>query len=246
MKNYIALLILIIFGSLHTNDQAVLQQAHNCCLALQWQQALDLYKTVGNKNSDILQNIGICYFNQKNYINALLYWKRAYTDAQGSKITRLLDLQDKAYKALHKDVCSNVYYFITTVFYFPLWVFQLIIVLCLLFFIYIMFQYILMYDAWISPLMRCLIFFVTIIFSICCGIWYARCMILAKNKALVVKSNVCVYAGPEKTFHVIGIVQPATMVSVINDKYQDMYHIQTKTITGWTPAQNLEFVYKYE
>lgn len=247
MKNYIALLILIIFNSLYTDDQKILQQAHDCCMASQWQQALDLYKTVSYKNSDILQNIGTCYFNQKNYVYALLYWQRALIDADGIKITTLLKLQDKAYKALHQESYSFLYYyFVQTVLYLPLWTLQLILILCLLFFIYITFQYLLMYDVRISLMMRCLIFCMTFIFGISVGTWYARTIILAKNKALVVKSDVCVYAGPENTFHLVGMVQPATAVCVMSDKYQDMYHIQTEKITGWTPAQNIEFVYKYE
>ena len=72
-------------------------------------------------------------------------------------------------------------------------------------------------------------------------LWNVQQQFLKKKRAFVVKESVCVYAGPEKSFHKIFQLNMGTKVQVLNAQ-QAMSQILLDGQCGWVDSYDIEVV----
>jgi len=246
MKKYIFYLFFSVLQSLNlwSDDQQLFLQAHENFVKGNWAGALRNYRAINHKNSVVWQNIGSCYFNQQQYAQALLYWKRAYQGCSILQVGPLCTLEQKALKKLNLNVPSKFHYLCKRMLLMiPLTLLQIIFVIMLLTILWILvrcwrWQEIVVCDRrWLRwLLLSCFV---------CGSLWYGQHLFLQKNQAIVVKQDVLVYAGPERTFHVVKTLLPGNTVHVLQQK-QGMYNITKHSVTGWVMQDTIEFIYDYE
>jgi hypothetical protein len=231
------------FIALGTDEQR-LEQARDLFMQGDWSGALQLYRLVEHKNSAVFQNIGNCYFNEGQYGQALVFWKRASVDAGYQQLTTIFDEEQKAYQKLGIVApLPWVIFFMKIILMIPLILIEII-------FLFLLCNILLLlrrYWQWQKLEKREKNLFFLIFFGCmtCVTIWYARTIILKKDQAIVVKQNVLVYAGPERTFHVVEKIQEGQLVHIIQSQY-GMYQISSGSLSGWVTQDTLESIYNYE
>lgn len=247
MKKFIflKLLLLICSGFLFgEHDQQHFKKAQIYFAQEKWNLALKNYTALKHKNSDILQNMGICCLNTKRYPQALVYFKQAFYNSRLKQFRSLVDLEKKTYEKLDKQTLSWIYYgvkkiFITVPFVFVQSIFLILLLMLLYFFI--------RHWRW-SDFTKQETLFLKRILSILflCGIfWYVKLLYFEKYQAIVIKSQTSVYAGPEKTFHIIEKLHIADEVEILAEK-DGMYHIQYLKTSGWIDCDTVELINNYE
>lgn len=246
MKKYIFSLLLVFLQTLSMlgDDQQLFTKAHENFVQGDWEGALRNYRAITDKNSVVWQNIGICYFNQQQYAHALLYWQRAYKDCTLVQIGQLCTLEQRALEKLDFKIPSRGHYFC-----------KRILLIIPLIFLQTLFAIMLCCMLW--TLARCWRWKEIVICDrrwlrwiflgcfLCGGLWYANRSFFQKNQAIVVKRDVLVYAGPERTFHMVTTLRQGSSVNVIQKKH-GMYNITNHSIAGWVMQDTVEFIYNYE
>lgn len=245
MKKNIVITCLIMIGThLFADDQLFFQQAQHTFAQEKWEESLSNYERIQNKNSFVWQNIAICLFHQQRYPQALVAVKRALIGASFKQLNLLEDLEKKIDAELHLQPVSDFYFVLRKILhYIPLFMVQIIFLLILI----QIFLMLLRRWRWhdftcqekrsLKKLM--------IILSMCMAVWYVKTLFFLNDKAIVIKSDAMVYAGPDESFHNFEKLQPGIEVKIIK-RQENMYHIQTQTFSGWVNADELEPIINHE
>lgn len=246
MKKYTAALVCIVLQTimLMTSDRDLFEKANQYFTQENWSEALHTYKAMRHKNSAVLQNMGSCYFNQERYVEALLSWKRAYRNCSFGEIAQLCAWEQAALKKLNSKSPSIECGFLRRIMLsVPLIAVQVFLILCLLVLLWML------YRCWrwqeITRRDRKRLWCITFMTLFLGAVWYGQESFFQKNKAMVVKEHVLVYAGPEQTFHVATNLSAGDVVQVLQKK-QGMYNITNRCTTGWVMQNTIEFIYNYE
>lgn len=72
-------------------------------------------------------------------------------------------------------------------------------------------------------------------------LWYVQTENLKKKRAFVVKESVCVYAGPEKSFHNMFQLSSGTSVQVLKT-HHEMSQILVNGQKGWVFSDQIEVI----
>lgn len=227
------------------DDQQLFGQAKEAFVGGTWLQALQLYKKIEHKNSAVWQNIGNCYFNLERYDQALVAWNRACAGRPNyHQIATMCESENSAYQKLNLPIIPAWKCWIKKIVLIipdmELKLIFLILLCCLLWFLYCYWR-----GSVMSVVDHKLLVFILFCSVVCSAIWYARTVILHKDQAIVVKSDVLVYAGPERTFHVIEKLQQGSLVHIMHNK-QGMYQIKQEALRGWVVQDTVEYIYNYE
>jgi len=226
------------------DDKQTFEYASDAFVQGDWSQALQLYKKIEHKNSAVWQNMGNCQFNLEQYSQALVSWKRAYAGIRYRQIATICESENRAYQKLDLPRRSS----------WDCWIQKIVLIipfmlLKLIFFILLCSLFGILYRCWrwsdVSRRDRRGLLLITLGSVLCGLILYGRALILHKDQAIVVKPDVLVYAGPERTFHIVEKLQPGTLVHVIQHK-QGMYQIRQQAVNGWIVQDTLECIYNYE
>ena len=76
-------------------------------------------------------------------------------------------------------------------------------------------------------------------------LWYVKLLYFDKYQAIVIQSQTLVYAGPEKTFHIVEKLNKADELEILTEK-NGMYHIRYSNISGWIDVDTVELINNYE
>jgi hypothetical protein len=222
----------------------ILEKAQSCFLQAKWSLAFKNYQLLEDKNGPVLQNMGICLFNIKKYPQALVKFKQAFAKSNLNQFRTLVNLEKRVYEKLDKPSPSWTFYGVKKLFStVPLVLVQSIFLILLLLLLYFFIRH----WRWSDFTKQEKLFLKRILSVLClCGIfWYAKLLYFDKYQAIVIKSQVLVYAGPEKTFHVIEKLHIADEVEILAEK-DGMYHIQYLKTSGWIDCDTVELINNYE
>lgn len=243
-KNIWLLTWLFCCNVLLAHERDLFVKANTAFVQQQWSESVKLYQQIQSKNSFIWQNIGICFFHKQQYAQALLACKRSYIGINYHQITPILSLEREIYDTLqirpYSWIQEQIHRLLLII---PITLLKVLFLLILCYFLFGIFN--LIWHGSISRCQRKLMIVMTF-FSCLFGIlWYGHCVLFNNDQAIVVKKNVSLYAGPERTFHVIDKISQATLVHVIQTK-NGMYQIKQNNINGWVELDSLEMIYNYE
>ncbi len=246
MKNFILLKCLLVCSILliQADNQQIIVKAQKYFQEEKWNAALKNYALVEHKDSTVLMNMGICYFNTKKYIQALINFKKAFYFSALKDFPMLVKLEKKTYAKLDRPSPSWVYYGIKKIFIMiPLFFVQIIILIFLL----LLLCFFIRHGRWSDFTKQEKLFLKRImsILFISGMFWYVKLLYFDKYQAIVIKSQTLIYAGPEKTFHIIEKLEPADEVEISREK-DGMYHIQYLKTSGWIDCDTVELINNYE
>lgn len=243
-KNIVIIFITFISINFFADDQFLFQQAQHRFAQEKWEKALLMYQDIKNKNSIVWQNIATCLFNIQQYPQALVAVKRAFFEVSFKQFHALEDLEKKIDIKLHIQPSSEFYFLLRKILYaIPLLVLQIIFLVILI----QIFLMLLRRSRWhdFTHQEKRFLKKLMIVLTICTGLWYSKTLFFLNDKAIVIKSDARVYAGPDESFHDFEKLQQGIDVKIIK-KQKNMYHIQTKTFSGWVKADVLEPIINHE
>lgn len=243
-KNIVITCLIFMSINFFADDQLFFQKAQNKFVQKEWQEALSIYQRIENKNSLVWQNIATCLFHQQQYPQALVATKRAFFGASFAQLHDLESLEKKIDEQLHIQASSDFYFLLKKILHgIPLLVLQII-------FLVILIQiFLMLLRRWRWHDFTCqekrLLKKLMIGLLVCMTLWYVKTLFFLNDKAIVIKSDAMVYAGPDESFHDFEKLQPGIEVKIMK-KQKNMYHIQTQTFSGWVNADVLEPIINHE
>jgi hypothetical protein len=244
IKLFLKSLFLCSFILLKSNDELILQKAENYFLEKKWVSAYKNYNLLTYKNGAVLKNMGICCFNLKKYPQALIKFKQAFNKVKLQHFFSLVELEKQTYEKLGKEAPWLIHYFFKELFLFiPFTLIQIIFLILLLMLLYFFIRHwrISNFTKKEARFLKKIGFWI-IFFGL---IWYVKLLYFDKYQAIVIKPQVAVYAGPEKTFHIIQKLDVADDI-VISGEKNSMYQIQYLKTVGWIDCDTVELINNYE
>jgi hypothetical protein len=226
------------------DDQQFIRKAQNYFQEKKWNAALKSYALVEHKNFNVLLNIGICFFNTEKYTQALINFKKAFYVLPLKDFSMLVKLEKKTYAKLDRSSPSWIDYGIKKFFIaIPLVFIQIIVLILLL----LLLCFFIRHGRWSDFTKQEKLFLKKIMSILCISamFWYVKLLYFDKYQAIVIKPQTLIYAGPEKTFHIIEKLEPADEVEISREK-DGMYHIQYLKTSGWIDCDTVELINNYE
>jgi hypothetical protein len=214
--------------------------------------ARDSYLKINEKSSVVWQNIGNCFFNEKNYVQALIFWKRSEYGASFKQMEDIFRSEEKALVALQLPVPS----FWHEQFKKILIVIPKLLIQVLLFLMLVMLLSF-FYRCWSVSFFYIVIscnykvaWFLMLGIIGCSLLWFGKEQVFKQGAAIVVHQKVVAYAGPETSFHSLFQLPLGTIVHIVSNlspkdhKPQDenMHKISYKGQLGWVKSGCVEIV----
>lgn len=222
------------------SNQELFLQGNNYFLKGNFNKACDCYEQISEKNSAVWHNMGNCFFNEKNNIQAIICWKRAERNASFRELGKLFNSQSKAFEQMHlsydgfvmqkiKQVCMIV----------SVIQLKILLLVFLLLFLYVCY-YCFLQSKRLSCKKRYIIGLLLGIMSMVFAL-YLKEKWLHKKEAIIIHEKVPVYIGPEVTFSQKTILPLGCVVEVLEEK-QGMIKIIYPQVCGWVSSQNVEIL----
>lgn len=195
------------------------------------EQALTEYQEIKSKGPVLWYNIGACYYNQDNLVNALVAFKRAQSMADGALNATLLPLIDDINVKLSRPRRGELLEIAETCAAY-LSLFWLQIVLLLIWWGYsalVWFK-----VSGVKKIKIGLILVLLLLASLTGLIWW----VTSRDNGIVVEEST-LFVGPNMEFHSLGQVEPAEEVRLL-DHNKAWYKIKSRAGVGWVPKEKVE------
>ena len=245
MRVFILSMILCqqIFSVHQDKDQLLFSHGNECFLRGQFSEARNSYEKIETKSLSVWQNMGNCFFNEKNYACALLCWKRAEFGANWFQLGILFSSEQKAKNMLH--LVSDAWWktklkrFIFCVSKKIVLNSLFCVLLFLLFFLYRCWN-------WSSKFgfakCNCKIIWILIFGIITLSfMWWQQKQMFCLGRSIAMQSNVIVYAGPDITFHQKFKILQGEELYIINTDTK-MYKVVYNNKIGWVERCAIEII----
>ena len=198
-------LFLVIGGLYAGTQQETFLQAQKHYQEGNTTKALELYQSMPHKGMSVFYNMGNCYYMQKNFPQAVVYWSRAQKDSSLSEYKILQSYIQQAYKEAgvpyNMTGWRNVYNMImyaTT--YVSLVVWQVLLLIC-------WFLLVFRSNFWVRWRRYGRLTIVGVTFALLIGVNYVNYRNYSYPKVIVTKKSISVYAGPGADYAVVGTAQ---------------------------------------
>ena len=209
-------------------------QANRCYQNKKIEKALDLYNSIEHKGSATWHNMGNCAFKLNKYVDALVYWRRAQRNATTKELDDIRKNIDVVGQILGRSIeQSSFWNFVDGILNrFSLFAFQL-------FFLFAWFG--LFVGFWFFKKKR---FLLVILLPI--NLLFGTATVLkhraqSNPPAIIKESSASLFAGPDKNYHVVGNLNLADEVRVVEQR-QDWCKVKADCLVGWVLADKLEVV----
>lgn len=199
-------------------------------------EALDKYQDITIKGAAVWYNMGVCHHALKNYAYALLSWRRA----QKSVPYNLWMLCEKNICSIKNESLDGRLAYIVKLIHanfvkrFGLLFVQLLFLLCWSLLLIIGYR-LCVTRKWLILIFISLIFIFSSMLLI--SDWYYK-----KNlHAIIIPSQVIIYAGPDITYHPVGQLQGLDEI-VVEEQKDTWYKIHCLGSHGWIQKDTCEIV----
>ena len=225
--------VFFVQNNIISSDQELFLQGNSYFLDGKFEKARQSYEAMVSKDSAVLQNVGNCFFNEKNVVQALIYWKRAEKGARFNQLRQLFELEHKALEQMQcqpesflmrhiKQVVLGVPYLVLQI---------ILLILCLLFIGFF-------YRGTIQK-KRMFILLLSMGSILLWMVMYKKW--LSKKEAVVVEQKIAVYIGPETNFPQKTTLSLGNIVEIVEEQ-QKMVRVASSQGTGWVVRDMIEIV----
>jgi hypothetical protein len=202
----------------------------------QYQEALEHNLAIKNKGNALLYNIGCCYSELGNSVDAVVYWRKAQAGASWRVYDDASAAIKKVYGAAGKEYVlssKQKLYASLNRFFSPFSLFQLQLFFILGWYLLFLIYY---YDF---RRLRALLMIVMMIgvsgVMVAIGIkWNSQ-----RYQYGIVREEAVAFVGPDSDYHIMGRINPLDEV-VIDKAVNGFYKIKTQQLTGWVAADMVE------
>lgn len=197
----ILLICLLISCSKHVvagNLEEIYLKAHAAYQAGDSAKALSLYQSIEPKGPAIWYNMGNCYFNQQQYADAIVAWRRAQKNLPWSDYKKLEQYIGDSYNALGvaystSGLTNLINFFLWLIYTVSLFIWQLLFLVLWIFLLWLLPRFIVQ-KRYLKLIGFCLI---TLAAG---GICFARYYNQRYPYGIVTKKTISVYAGPGRDY----------------------------------------------
>ena len=204
-----------------------------------YDKALETYDMIEKKGSAVLYNMGNCYYHQLNYPYALVYWSRAEIGANQYEYSRIQHNKELALKALGKQ--KELAWWQRTVEFLQsklpcvsLLILQLLFLLCWVVVILGLGKK----PTGSKKVVHRLISLCTLVCAIILSLHYVQHDV---SSAIIVKKDGKLFAGPDKSFHVLSAVVYADSARV-KETRAGWHKIQYADMIGWVESDVIQII----
>jgi len=203
------------------------------------EQALNLYNSIEKKGPATWYNMGNCHYSLKNYMDALVCWKKAERDASWSELPSIYHNIDETYKNLHVEHGGGFNASIKRIIQrvlalFSLYGWQLLFLLVWVILLFFAARLARNRKFGILSVLSVLV----LLFGTCL---YKKYDLTFMRSGIIMEKNLTVYAGPGDDFHELGSLAKATEISIC-DEHNDWIKIRDQKLVGWVPLKKVEIV----
>lgn len=245
MKKIVFLISFFMMQSvISATDQECFLQGNTCFLQGQFDQARQHYLAVADKNSAVWHNLGNCYFNEKNGVQALVCWKRAQRGASFNQLGQLFDAQQQVLEGLQCP-CDGIFIrgVKRVILGFPLILMQIILLLLFIIFVRLFYQCVMNRNSQSYASSCKKRYFILLLFSIVVMMLFiaAHRKFLLEKEAVIMQQKVAMHIGPETNFPQKTTLPLGCVVQVI-DEQQGMIRVTCPYGTGWVVRDMVEII----
>ena len=186
--------------------------------------ALEMYNAIPDKGPVLWHNTGLCYLQQKDYLNAFIAFSQGQRGASFSLFTQITALRDKVADTLGVAPEPFMVRFLRAfAAYVPLIFLQLLVIALLMLVMLVWTVYLS-----INHFIKFLLVFLCIVGMVgLCGLRWIN----DRTYGIILQDSL-VYVGPNENFHSNGSVKLGQCVSSMKHK-EGWFKITTHDVTGW-------------
>lgn len=210
-------------------------QANNQYQSNQFEQALDLYSSIERKGPATWCNMGNCAFRMKNYVEALVFWKRAKKGASRSELIDLNkhiaavdQLLGRAPKAGGLEQYAD-----RILGRFSLFSLQLLFLFAWL----SLFGFIFFVRVY-KPIFISILLPTSLVFGFAT---FAKYRLHSNPAAIVIEKSVSLFSGPDQNYPILKKTNLADEVAVLQQR-DHWYKVRSDGLAGWMLADKLEVI----
>lgn len=236
MNNRLYIVLFIWSSFLYARDtEEIFLRANDCYEQNDNEQAFALYQSIEHKGPAVWFNMGNCAYKSENYVDALLYWRRAEKHAACNATFTAIN---NNYKLLEKELgitntrmgWQRLFQYLSVV---PLLWMQLVFLFLWIVLLIVLRRLIRKKRYGILFLyLLCMVLLICFI-----GIKYA----IMKEQRGIVMQKVALYVGPDKNYHVVGTIDKATEVSIDENDGQ-WIKVNGPHDKGWVHCDNVALI----
>ncbi|MCX5922613.1 MAG: SH3 domain-containing protein [Candidatus Dependentiae bacterium] len=237
LRQYI--LVTILF-SLHMvradTTQELLLRAYTCYQQKDFSQAYTLYESIEPKDLLVWYNMGNCCYKLGNVVQAVAYWHKARRHAlpeERATISYNIDVAEiqLAVSGEH-GVLAKLERKLDAA---PLFWLQIMFLFCW----FSCFFFIKKYNR--GTKYRALFGSILIIVTLSSGLAVVIKYKSLQQRGVVMKPNVSVFAGPDQQYHVVGVLNAACPVTLVEER-ESWCKIKHQRCSGWVPKEMITVV----
>lgn len=220
----------------HNHD--AFQKAHKMYQEGSWKEALDTYNAIEPKGKGVWYNMGNCYYQLKEYPQAIVCWKRSLPGATS------IECDDVACNIEHalekcgaiKQSPSFVYTILTAISSsLPHGVWQFLFLAAW----YTLFIFWFWGERYAR---RLLIMAVSFFMSMCIGLLlFVSYQNSERTCGIILSKHSDILSGPHENFDVLDTLEQGEEV-VIQEKRPSWYKVKSLRSSGWIPANRVEVI----
>lgn len=231
MNKFFLMLIGFVFTLQAVHSEELFLKGNQHFLQAEFSQAVDVYQQVKNPSSLVLMNMGVAYFNMKDYAQAQLAFVKAAKNSEGSLYRRIKLLQNKLDEHLNFEVHKGIQArLIDVVHFLPAVLLQLWVLICFLMILYCIFRK--------KTGTFQLIFYILFSFGALGSVYRYR---LSQGKVAVVMVDTYLHAGPDLLFLKKNMVPLGKVLRVLSERDEMVYVVLDKQ-QGWVSSKDLTLV----
>lgn len=231
------LILLVCFFAIYAElDYQNFIKANNYYNEGKYQEAINLYETIKNKDSSVLFNLGNSYYKLTNYMEAIGYWKKFQKKTASVYDFSLADHNiSLALKKMNISIELNLYdkfcnYLIKYSLYFNVLYLQII---------FLIFWYlIIFYNMGLLNFKKNIVIFLFILEAIIFIFIYINYSFHFTKTALIKNENTILYAGPSEEYHELKTINKAQEVKIIS-QVADWFKIYYDHNSSWLKRDDL-------
>jgi len=219
------------------NDEELFLRANKYSEQQEWEQSLDLYKSIKQKGSLVWYNMGNCCYRLKDYAEALVYWKRSQQAA--SRIVYAQSKQNQRILARQLNKEASVYW---VQWFHEFFVYNLLGISLLFLQILFLFCWVILF--FLQRYQGKKFFFAALVVMMLNGLVGLGMIVKYKQTdkiGIVITDNANVFTGPSQEYHLLNRLNKVDQVTIQGIK-PGWYKIKYAAGTGWVTATAIQVV----
>ena len=221
------------------NDEELFLRGNKYYAAKDYENALRAYEMIDKKGSAVFYNMANCFFNKEEYAQAIVHWSRAEIGATSDEYQLIKKNKAVAFKKIGKQLTQPRWHEkVIGLLYTALPLGSLLLLQLIFICLWWMFVFISRRQMRAKRIVQLSLSFMLIISATILTMHYTQD---ACNDALVIKKEVHLFTGPDKSLSIVSSLAYAEKVRV-KEMRQGWYKIQYAGMIGWVEADVIQVI----